>query len=135
LVGKHDIEDDETVVEVDRDKSQTLGLLAHKMMEAVGSGRKLEDVLNSSHLNMPQDKIGIVRADVEEVWKYLSLLKDHPRVKEMEIASDSRSECEITKPFGKYNPQGRPDKVIKTPEGWKSWTFKFSSSESHSGGQ
>ena len=57
----------------------------------------------------------------------MSLLKDHPLVKEMESASDSRNEYKITKPFGKYILYGRPDKVIKTPEGWKILDFKFSS--------
>ena len=129
---KHDIEDDETVVDVDRDKSQTLGLLAHEMMEAVGNGCKLEEVLHSRNPKVPQDKIGIEQADVEEVCRYLSLLKDHPLVNEMENASDSRSEYEITKPFGKYILHGWLDKVIMTAEGWKILDFKFSSSESHS---
>jgi ATP-dependent exoDNAse (exonuclease V) beta subunit len=102
------------------------------MMEAVGNGCKLEEVLNSRNPQMPQDKIGIEQADVEEVWKYLSLLKDHPLVKEMESALDSRNEYKITKPFGKYFLHGRLDKVIKTTEGWKILDFKFSGSDRHS---
>ncbi len=128
----YDIEDDETVVDVDRDKSQTLGLLAHRIMEAVGNGCKLEEVLNCRNPKVPQNKIGIEQADVEEVGRYLSLLKDHPLVKEMELALESRNEYKITRPFGKYILQGRPDKVIKTAEGWKILDFKFSDSKHHS---
>ena len=50
----------------------------------------------------------------------------------MEIASDSRNEYKITKPFGKYILYGRPDKLIRTPEGWKILDFKFSGSETYS---
>jgi len=132
LGWKHELEDDETVVDVDRDKSQTLGLLAHKMMEAVGYGCNLEEILDRRNLNMPQDKIGIEQADVEEVCRYLSLLKDHPLMKEMEIASDSRNEYKITKPFGKYILSGQLDKIIKTSKGWKIFDFKFSDSKHHS---
>jgi len=131
LVGSMILEDDETAEDVDRDKSQALGLLAHQIMEAVGNECKLEEVLDSGNLIASQDQIGIEKVDVEEVWKYLSLLKDHPLVKEMELALESRSECEITKPFGKYILHGWPDKVIKTPEGWKILDFKFSGSERH----
>jgi ATP-dependent helicase/nuclease subunit A len=127
-----DIEDDEAAEDVDRDKSQALGLIAHQIMEAVGNECKLEDVLHSGNLSMLQGQIGNYQSDVEEVWKYLSLLKGHPLVKEMESASDSRNEYKITKPFGKYILYGRPDKVIKTPEGWKILDFKFSGSERHS---
>ena len=62
----------------------------------------------------------------------MSLLKDHPLVKEIESASDSRNEFKIIKPFGKHILYGRPDKVIKTPDGWKILDFKFSKSESYS---
>lgn len=127
-----DTEDNETAEDVGRDKSQALGLLAHRIMEAVGNECKLEDVLHSGNLSMLQGQIVDNQADIEEVWKYLSLLKDHPLVKEMEIASDSRNEYKITKPFGKYILYGRPDQVIKTPEGWKILDFKFSGSERHS---
>ena len=50
LGWKHDLEDDETAEDIDRDKSQTLGLIAHQIMEAVGNGCKLEDVLHSGNL-------------------------------------------------------------------------------------
>lgn len=72
------------------------------------------------------------QANIEEVCKYLSMLKDHPLVKEMELALEYRNEYKITKPFGKYMLHGRPDKVIKTAEGWKILDFKFSGSENHS---
>ena len=132
LDWRHDLEDDETGEDVDRDKSQALGLIAHQIMEAVGNECKLEDVLHSGNLSMLQGQIGNGQDDIEEIWKYLSLLKDHPLVTEMESALESRNEYKITKPFGKYILHGRPDKVIKTPEGWKILDFKFSSSESHS---
>lgn len=76
--------------------------------------------------------MGYNQDDVEEVCNYLSRLKDHPLVMEMESASDSWKEYEITKPFNKYILYGRPDKVIKTPDGWKILDFKFSRSESYS---
>ena len=57
LGWKHDLEDDETAEDVDRDKSQTLGLLAHQIMEAVGNECKLEDVLHSENLSMLQGQI------------------------------------------------------------------------------
>ncbi len=131
-MNRHDLEDDKTAEDVDREKSQARGLLAHRIMEAVGNECKLEEALHSGILSAPQDQIGIEQSDVEEVCKHLSLLKDHPLVKEMESALESRNEYEITKPFGKYILHGRPDKVIKTPEGWKILDFKFSGSESHS---
>jgi ATP-dependent exoDNAse (exonuclease V) beta subunit len=101
-------------------------------MEAVGNECKLEDVLHSGNLSMLQNQIGIEQADIEEIWKYLRPLKGHPLVMEMESALVSRNEYKISKPFGKYILHGRPDKVIKTPEGWKVLDFKFSSSERHS---
>jgi hypothetical protein len=112
-------------MDVDRDKSQVLGLFAHKIMEAVGKGCKLEDVLNSEKLIVSDSK-------VEEVCRYLSRLKDHPLVKEMEAASESRSEYQIIRPFGRYILSGWLDKVIKTAGGWKVLDFKFSLSERHS---
>ena len=132
LGRKYDSEDDETAEDVDRDKSQALGHIAHQIMGAVGNGSKLEEVLHSGDLIASKDQIGIDEADIEDVRNYLSLLKDHPLVKEMENAPDSRNEYTITKPFGKYILHGRPDKVIKTTEGWKILDFKFSGSESHS---
>lgn len=65
------------------------------------------------------------------VLKYLSLLKDHPLVKEIESSSDSRNEYKIARPFGRYILNGRLDKVFKTPEGWKILDFKYSGSERH----
>jgi hypothetical protein len=132
LGWKHDLEDDETAEDVGRDRSQALGLLAHRIMEDVGDGCRLQDVLHSGNLSMLQHQIGIEQDDVEEVWNYLSLLKGHPLVKEMESAMESRNEYKITKPFGKYILHGRSDKVIKTPDGWKILDFKFSGSERHS---
>jgi len=132
LGWKHDLEDDETAEDVDRDRSQALGLLAHRIMEDVGNECKLEEVLHDGILRIPQGQIGISQTYVQEVWKYLSRLKDHPLVKEMESASNSRNEYKITKPFGKYILYGRPDKLIRTPEGWKILDFKFSGSETYS---
>jgi ATP-dependent exoDNAse (exonuclease V) beta subunit len=50
----------------------------------------------------------------------------------MEAASESRSEYQIIRPFGRYILSGWLDKVIKTAGGWKILDFKFSSSERHS---
>ena len=134
LGWKYDSDDDETAKDVDRDKSQALGLMAHQIMEAVGNGCRLDEVLYSGDLIASQDQIRINKDEIEDVRNYLSLLKDHPLVKEMELALESRNEYEITKPFGEYILYGRLDKVIKTAEGWKILDFKFSRSESHSEG-
>ena len=128
---KHDLEDDEAAMDVDKDKSQALGLFAHKIMEAVGKGCKLEDVLYSENIIASSDQ-SIEDFKIEEVCQYLSRLKDHPLVKEMEAASESRSEYQIIRPFGRYILSGWLDKVIKTAGGWKILDFKFSSSERHS---
>ena len=69
-------------------------------MEAVGNGCKLEEVLHSGNLSMLQGQIGIEQADVQEVCKYLSLLKDHLLVKDMELALESKDEYQIIRPFG-----------------------------------
>jgi hypothetical protein len=71
-------------------------------MEAVGNECKLEEVLHSGNLSMLQGQIGIEQADFQDVCKYLSLLKDHPLVKDMESALQSRDECQIIRPFGRY---------------------------------
>jgi len=129
---KYDLADDDTSEDVDRDKSQALGLLAHRILEAVGNECKLEEVLHDRNLSLLQGQIGVSQTDVQAVLKYLSLLKDHPLVKEIESSSDSRNEYKIARPFGKYILDGRLDKAIKTPEGWKILDFKFSGSERHS---
>lgn len=125
----YNLEDDETAGDVDRDRSQKLGLLAHQIMERIGNGCKLGALVDS--VNMSQSQEGIEQAEIKEVWRHLSMLKDHPLVKEMENAIDSKNEFQIVRPFGKYILSGRPDKVIKTPEGWKILDFKFSGSEHH----
>lgn len=131
LLWKHDFEDDETAEDVGRDKSQVLGLLAHRIMEGLGDGCSLEDLCReNSHIN--KDIIGIEEIEVQDVLKHLRLLKDHPLVKEMESAIEFRNEYQIVRPFDKYILSGRLDKVVKTPEGWKVLDFKFSGSERHS---
>jgi ATP-dependent exoDNAse (exonuclease V) beta subunit len=130
LGWSYDFEHDNVFTEVDRNKSQARGLIAHHIMKAVENGSKLEDVLNSGNLVLPQE-IKNGQEDLEVVCKYLILLKDHPLVIEMENASDSKNEYEITKPFGKHILYGRLDKLIKTPDGWKILDFKFSRSEQH----
>jgi len=69
-------------------------------MEAVGNECKLEDVMHSGNLSMLQGQIVNNQAEIEEVCKYLSLLKDHPLVKDMELALESKDECQIIRPFG-----------------------------------
>jgi len=131
---RKDQEDYETAEDIDRDKSQSqaLGLIAHRIMEAVRNGCKLEEVLHDGRINLRREQIGISQDDIEKVCNYLNDLKDHPLVKEMETSSHSLNEYEITKPFGKYILYGRLDKVIRTSEGWKILDFKFSGSESYS---
>lgn len=131
LGWKHDFEGDETAEDVGRDKSQALGLLAHRIMEGLGDGCSLEDLCSeNSHIN--KDLIGVEEIEVQEALKHLRLLKDHPLVKEMESAIEFRNEYQIVRPFDKYILSGRLDKVVKTPEGWKVLDFKFSGSERHS---
>lgn len=127
--------DEEGSIEyADRVRSTALGNLAHKIIEAVGNGRSLEDVLSSEYPGVFQGRkpLEVDEAGIQEIWEHLGRLKDHPLVKEMESALDSRNEYQIIKPFGRYILSGRPDKVIKTPEGWKILDFKFSQSENHS---
>ena len=70
-------------------------------MEALGNGCKLEEVLHGGNLSMLQGQIGIEQADVQEVCKYLSLLKDHLLVRDMELALESEDEYQIIRPFGR----------------------------------
>ncbi|MGV8127491.1 MAG: UvrD-helicase domain-containing protein [Methanothrix sp.] len=133
LLGwRHYHEDDDTREDVDVDKRQVLGLIAHQIMEALENGRKLEDILQECVNRSHQGQMGYNQDDVDEVCNYLSRLKNHPLVREIENATDSRNEYEITKPLGRYILYGRHDKFIKTPEGWKILDFKFSKSESYS---
>jgi hypothetical protein len=111
-----------------------MGLFAHRIMEAVGNGVRLAELLVGGGCRLakgPQSS-EIDGSLVQEVLRYLGGLIDHPLVKEMEAALESRNESQIIRPFGKYILSGRPDKVIKTAEGWKILDFKFSSSERHS---
>lgn len=128
------LDEDGSIDCVDRDRSTALGSLAHNIMEAIGNGRRLEDVLSRGYLEVLQrrEPLDVDEAGVQEIWEYLSKLNDHSLVKEMESALESRNECHIIRPFSRYILSGRPDKVIKTPEGWKVLDFKFSRSESHS---
>ena len=65
---EYDIEEDEPTEDADREWSQTLGLLAHRIMEAVGNGCKLEEILHIENFIAARDQIVIKQADVEEVW-------------------------------------------------------------------
>jgi len=135
LGWKLDLEEDDVVEEEDYgDRSKALGRLAHNVMKAVGNGCRLEERVNSDHSVIFQGlrSSEFEAAEVQEVLNCLRLRKDHPLVKEMESAPESRSEYQIIRPFGKYILSGRPDKVIKTPDGWKILDFKFSGSERHS---
>jgi len=114
-----------------------MGLFAHKVMEAVGNGCRLADIADGGRNETSQGlhhlpPSGLDEAEAQEVRRYLGLLRDHPLVKEMEAALESRNEYQIIRPFGRYILSGRPDKVIKTAEGWNILDFKFSSSERHS---
>jgi ATP-dependent helicase/nuclease subunit A len=103
----------------DRERSQGMGLVSHRIMEAVESGSGLEDIEIGEDLRLLRDlkSLGVKEAEVQEVWKYLDRLKDHPIIKEMELALESRDEYPIARPFGKYILYGRPDKLIRT-EKW-----------------
>jgi ATP-dependent exoDNAse (exonuclease V) beta subunit len=119
------------------DQGRAMGLFAHKVMEAVGNGCRLEElveVASNETLRELYDlpPLGLGEADFQEVLRHLGRLKDHPLIKEMESALESMNEYQIIRPFGRYILSGRPDKVIKTAEGWKILDFKFSSSERHS---
>lgn len=75
-------------------------------MEAIGNGCKLDEVLHSGNLSMLNGQIGIEQVDAQEVCKYLSLLKDHPLVKDMELALESKDEYQIIRPFGSDKGSG-----------------------------
>lgn len=115
------------------DRSLEMGLFAHRIMEAVGRGCRLAKLLDGGGCRPARglQSSELDGSQVQEVLMYLGRLKDHPLVKEMEAALESRNESQIIRPFGKYILSGRPDKVIKTAEGWKILDFKFSSSERH----
>jgi hypothetical protein len=49
---------------------------------------------------MLQGQIDNGQDDAQEVCKYLSLLKDHPLVKDMELAQESEDQYQIIRPFG-----------------------------------
>jgi ATP-dependent exoDNAse (exonuclease V) beta subunit len=116
------------------DQSLEMGLFAHRILEAVGRGCRLADLLDGGGCRPARglQSSELDRSQVQEVLRYLGRLKDHPLIKEMEAALESRNESQIIRPFGKYILSGRPDKVIKTAGGWKILDFKFSSSERHS---
>ena len=118
--------------EVDRDRSQAQGLLAHKIMEAVGNGITLEEVLQSSSSSLLQVQTAISQENAEEVYQYLSSLKNHPLIEEIENSSASMNEYRITKPLEKYLLYGRLDKIIKSPDGFRILDFKYSKSGSNS---
>jgi ATP-dependent exoDNAse (exonuclease V) beta subunit len=111
-----------------------LGNLAHQILEVVGPSARLGELASCEEPWVPLEKgfTGFEEAQVRQVWKYLDRLKDHPLMKEMESALESRDEYPIARPFGKYILYGRPDKLIRTREGWKILDFKFSRSDSHS---
>jgi len=135
-----DIDEDDDIPEEDSGEGgqiRAMGPFAHKVMEAVGSGCRLAELAEGGTNGTPQglhhlQSSGLDEAEAQEVLKHLGLLRDHPLVKEMEAAQESKNESQIIRPFGKYILSGRPDKVIKTAEGWKILDFKFSSSERHS---
>lgn len=117
------------------DQNRAMGIFAHRVMEAVGGVCRLAELLGGGGCRLAgglQSSELLDGLHVQEVLRHLFLIKDHPLVKEMEQASQSRNELQIIRPFGKYILSGRPDKVIKTDGGWKILDFKFSSSESHS---
>jgi ATP-dependent exoDNAse (exonuclease V) beta subunit len=130
--GHHD--ESEVDDDFDRERSQGKGLVAHRIMEAVENGCGLEDIRSTEDLRLARDlqSLGVKDADIQEVWKYLDRLKDHPIIKEIESALESRNEYPIARPFGKYILYGRPDKLIRTENGWKILDFKFSKSDIHS---
>jgi len=112
-------------------RSRDLGILAHKIMESVGCER-LADLGNGEDPFVPPAMAaGFSRDEARTVWRCLDLLKDHHLIKEIESAQSSRSEYEITRPFGRYILYGRPDKLIRTEDGWKIVDFKFAGSRSH----
>jgi len=138
-----DIDEDDVVPEEDSGEGvqiRAMGLFAHKIMEAVGNGCRLAEIVNGGNNGTSQglhsfhhlQSSELSEAEAQEVGRYLGLLRDHPLVKEMEAALESRNEYQIIRPFGRYILSGRPDKVIKTALGWKILDFKFSSSERHS---
>ena len=135
-----EIDEDDVAREEDPgkgDQGRAMGLFAHKVMETVGNGCRLEElvkVVSNETLGGLYDlpPAGLGEADFQELLRHLGRLKDHPLIKEMESALESMNEYQIIRPFGRYILSGRPDKVIKTAEGWKILDFKFSSSERHS---
>jgi ATP-dependent exoDNAse (exonuclease V) beta subunit len=132
--GRTASDESEVDEDYDRERSQGMGLVAHRIMEAVENGSGLEDIGSTEDPRLLHDlqSLGVKEAEVQEVWTFLDRLKDHPLLTEMESALESRNEYSIARPFGKYILNGRPDKLIRTDEGWKILDFKFSKSDIHS---
>ncbi len=112
-------------------RSRDLGILAHKIMESVGSERLADLGSCEDPWVPPAMAAGFSQDRAREVWSHLDRLKDHHLVKEIESSRSSRDEYEITRPFGRYILYGRPDKLIRTEDGWKIVDFKFAGSRSH----
>ena len=111
-----------------------LGRLAHQILEALGvSGATLEDLGSPERPGRPNHLYSgrFSDEDLREVWTHLDSLKSHPLVGEIESSLDMRSEYEIIRPFGRYLLVGRPDKLIRGPEGWKIVDYKFADSLAH----
>jgi len=110
------------------------GRLAHQILEALGvGGTTLESLGSQDNPSRPSHLYSGRFSDEElkEVWQHLERLKGHPLTREIETASNQRTEYEIIRPFGPYILNGRPDKLIQTKEGWKVVDFKFSDSGAH----
>jgi len=105
-----------------------LGVLAHHLMEAVGvEGMSLKSIgaLGTPAHPSIVDRLRFTPGDLQEVWKYLKNLVDHPLIKEIENSHVVWNEYEITRPFDRYMLYGRVDKIVKTDNGWKFFDFKF----------
>jgi hypothetical protein len=92
------------VDDVDRDKSQRLGLLSHLIIGTVNNGFSLKKLSEDENLSNSEGSLssGFQMDDLSLVRGYLDRLTDHPLVKQMEKSLDSRNEFTINRPFGKY---------------------------------
>ncbi len=112
-----------------------LGRLAHQILENLGvGGRTLASLGSAERLSRPAHLYAGRFGDEElrEVWTHLDRLGDHPLVREIETAENTRTEYEIIRPFGRYLLAGRVDKLVKTKDGWRIVDFKFADSAAHS---
>ncbi len=103
-------------------KTALYGTVAHEILEMLGNGLSLEEILSGDFFTTYP--VGIV----EEVKKVLRGLVEDPLIYEIRKSRDVKSEMAVEVNIGQPGLQliGKIDKVIQTDGGWKIIDFKYS---------